>query len=469
MLFGGLAAGILALANTVQAIGSRSHEHYSLWMADSLISRSDGIMNASSASIPLQAGFTQKALSALLRQYPNNSIVADYLSRSVHSVLPYFANATQDVLLYPLDRLSNGNAMLSLSQTGRLSSNQTTAYQAGAETLRSSIDIEPRNSYGGLWYFVYPEWSYLDGMYSLAPFLSQYTLSERAAGPGLNASSLLNTTALDDVEHQLDLLWQHCRNTTSGLLVHGYDASRTAVWADPLTGASPVVWGRSLGWYFMALVDTLEILSPAPAARSYSGHVLGKLQSLAAAVVQAADPDTGAWWQVVDQPGRQGNYIESSGSAMFTYALFKAARLGYLPENETHAVQDVAEKAYGYMTDTFVVLEEDGTLGWNGTVAVCSLNSTATYDVSDMRVLAHRRQTANFPYSTTLGSLSSTTVFWARLLTSSLPWNMRSWKGHVESLELGTGLHTRGYPTRACHTRDHQDIIPYEPRRFSWK
>lgn len=380
-----LTAGILALATIAHAgAGSGSgaagvgKQPYSVWMASSLIARGDGIMKESSASEPLQAGFAQKALTALLRQYPNQSTARDYLSASVNSVQPYFSNATQDVLLYPLDRLSNGNAEISLYQH-RKHSNDTTALHAGFEALRLSIDINPRNSYGGLWYFVYPEWSYLDGMYSLAPFYSLYTLSSRDRH---NVSSVLNATALDDMAYQLDVLWQHCRNTSSGLLVHGYDASLTAVWADTVTGASPIVWGRSLGWYFMALVDTIEILYGVPATAKYADQMLEKFNSLAAAVIQAVDSDTGAWWQVVDEPGRQGNYIESSASAMFTYALFKGARLGYLPSNETTLAQKTAAKAYEYLTETFVVNETDGTLGWNGTVSVCSLNSTATYEVS---------------------------------------------------------------------------------------
>lgn len=371
-----LTAGVLGLATTIQAVGL-GNQTYSLWMASSLISRSDGIMNESSASEPLQAGFTQKAFAALVRQYPDKSAKQDYLSASVNSVLPYFFNATEDVLLYPLDRLSNGNAEISLSRRG-MHGNEIAALQAGFEALRLSIDSNPRNAYGGLWYYIYPEWSYLDGMYSLAPFYSLYTLS---ISDGTNVSSGLNTTALDDMTYQLDLLWQHCRNSSSGLLVHGYDASLTAVWAAPVTGASPIVWGRSLGWYFMGLVDTLEILSGVSAARMYADQMLEKFQALAAAAIQAVDPDSGAWWQVVDQPGREGNYIESSVSAMFTYALFKGARLGYLPSNQTTAAQRIAERAYEYLTEAFVVYETAGTLGWNGTVSVCSLNSTATYEV----------------------------------------------------------------------------------------
>lgn len=375
-----LIACILALPSATQA-ADLGHT-YSLWMADSLIARSDGIMNESSASEPLQAGFTQKAFAALLHQYPNQTTKREYLWTSVNSVLPYFANTTQDVVLYPLDRLSNGNAEISLSSDLK-HSNRTAALRAGFETLRYSIDIQPRNSYGGLWYYTYPNWSYLDGMYSLAPFYSLYTLS---TNDGVDSSSGLNTTALDDMACQLDLLWQHCRNSSSGLLVHGYDASLTAVWANPLTGASPIVWGRSLGWYFMSLVDTLEILSGASATQCYSDQLLEKFKSLVSAVIQAVDSNTGAWWQVVDQPDREGNYIESSVSAMFTYGLFKGARLGYIPSNQTILAQNIAEKAYEYLTEAFVVYETDGTLGWNGTVSVCSLNSTATYDVSDLSI-----------------------------------------------------------------------------------
>lgn len=376
-----LIAGTLALTTTTQA-ADLGQTDYSLWMADSLIARSDGIMNESSASEPLQAGFTQKAFAALLHQYPNQSTKREYLWTSVNSVLPYFANATQDVLLYPLDRLSNGNAEISLSSHGK-HSNETAALHTDFETLRLSIDLQPRNSYGGLWYYTYPNWSYLDGMYSLAPFYSLYTLYEN---DGVNSSSGLNTAALDDMAYQLDLLWQHCRNSSSGLLVHGYDASLTAVWANPVTGASPIVWGRSLGWYFMSLVDTIEILSGASATQSYAEQLLEKFDSLASAVIQAVDPITGAWWQVVDQPGREGNYIESSVSAMFTYGLFKGTRLGYIPSDQTVSAQNIADKAYEYLTEAFVVYETDGTLGWNGTVSVCSLNSTATYEVSELSI-----------------------------------------------------------------------------------
>lgn len=325
----------------------------------------------------LQAGFTQKAFTALIAQYPNNDIHAqDYIESSVDSVVPYLSNATKDALVYPLDRLSNGNAMISLL-TGSQGSphNETPLYEAAVDGLRQSIDLNRRNEEGGLWYFTYPYWSYLDGMYSLAPFYSLYTVSHSD-----NNGTLMNQTALDDMVLQMDLLWQHCLDASSGLLVHGYDASLTAVWANSITGASPHVWGRSLGWYFMALVDTLEILPRASSTSETIEVLIEKFRSLAAAVIQAVDPVTGGWWQVMDMPGREGNYIESSGSAMFTYALFKGHRLGYLKDNVTAIAPVIARRAYEYLTDAFIVQDMNGTLGYNGTVTVCSLNSTASYE-----------------------------------------------------------------------------------------
>ncbi|KAJ7777501.1 glycosyl hydrolase [Mycena maculata] len=183
-----------------------------------------------------------------------------------------------------MDRLSSGNNLINLyRETG----NET--YREAFGALRESINLNSRNAEGGLWYYVYPEWSYLDGMYSLASFYTYYTALFDAH----------NVTALRDMLHQLELLWTHCDTNGTGLLVHGYDDSKTAVWANPVTGASPHVWGRSLGWYTMALVDTLEILSHQAPEWPQLQH---RFHTLAEALSEAVDVASGAWWQVLDQP-----------------------------------------------------------------------------------------------------------------------------------------------------------------------
>ncbi|KAF2123033.1 Six-hairpin glycosidase-like protein [Lophiotrema nucula] len=334
-------------------------------MAKTIISRGQGVLTgAGDASELLQAGFTQKAFRQWLQQYPRHlsaDTFASYIKNSVDSVIPVVSNATADIKTSPLDRLSSGNNLIELY---RETNNET--YKTAFEALRTSIDLQSRNVEGGLWYYTYANWSYLDGMASFAPFYTLY-------------SSLYdeeNTAAVpDDLVLQLHLLWTHCYNNVSGLLVHGYDESYTAVWADNVTGASPHVWGRSLGWYAMAMIDTLELLNSKTYAAAHERIKL-RFNDLASALVQAVDSTTGAWWQILDQPGREGNYIESSGSAMFAYSLLKGARLGYLPKS----VINIAKRGYEYIVDEFVVNNGNGTLGYNGTVAVCSLNSTATYE-----------------------------------------------------------------------------------------
>lgn len=346
---------------------------YSAWMADSVISRGQAVVqqgSSPSASTYLQVGFFQSAIIRLIDYYHTpGSVCAEsdwemYLQTSTDSIKPYLLNATKDTG-YPLDRLSTGKGLLH-----QFEEYHTSTASDALHSLRDSINLQNKNALGGYWYFEYPNWSYLDGMYSLTPFLLSYTAHFDPK----------NESVTDDVIHQLDLLWTHCYQNQSGLLVHGYDASKTASWANPLTGASPIVWDRSLGWYLMALVDSLELSSPFP--QRLSEYLRRRLIQLAKSVVSAADSKTGCWWQVMTLPNKEGNYIESSGSAMFTAALFKAARLGSLPESFAHEARKVAGKCHNHLVDAFVVQNENGTLGYNGTVSVCSLNSSASYEVS---------------------------------------------------------------------------------------
>lgn len=378
----------------------------SKWMASSIMTRRQGIMTGKGGTSELlQAGITQKAFLALVGQYPDAADVEAYIEESAASVVPYVSNASHAALSYPMDRLSNGMALLQLSSSSSSSpanSSARASFARAADALRQSIDLNRRNPEGGLWYFTYPQWSYLDGMYSLAPFYTLYTAVQTAStdqDQDQDEAAAAAELALADMYHQVDLLWQRTRNATTGLLAHGYDASRTAVWADRTTGASPHVWDRALGWYLMALVDTVELLSTAAAADAvsasaaaalYRAPLAQKFQQLARAVLDAADPGSGAWWQVMDRPGDEGNYVEASGSAMFAYALLKGARLGYLgcPSARAAAV-DAATRAYDYLTRTFVVHESEGVLGYNGTVSVCSLNSTASYEVSQLKPISY--------------------------------------------------------------------------------
>jgi rhamnogalacturonyl hydrolase YesR len=105
----------------------------------------------------------------------------------------------------------------------------------------------------------------------------------------------------DDVVQQFTLIEKHTRDSSSGLLRHGYDYSKKASWADPVTGASPEVWDRALGWYSMALVDVLQYI---PEHHPGYRTIMGYYKQLMKALKKSADRCTGAWWLVMSQPGR---------------------------------------------------------------------------------------------------------------------------------------------------------------------
>lgn len=186
-----------------------------------------------------------------------------------------------------------------------------------------------------------------------------------------------NTTAWDDIALQYDNIEAHTRNATTGLLVHGYDESKVAVWADPETGGAPLVWNRADGWYFMSLLEVIPIWPESHEARE---RLIGYFTTLAAALLKAQD-EAGGWWLIMSEEyvGVEGNYIESSGSAMFTHGFLKGIRLGLLDSNEYLAA---AQKGYDLLANEFVTKKDNGTVDWEGTVEVGSLNSNGTFEVS---------------------------------------------------------------------------------------
>jgi rhamnogalacturonyl hydrolase YesR len=157
--------------------------------------------------------------------------------------------------------------------------------------------------------------------------------------------------------------------------VHGYDESKTAVWADATTGAAPLVWDRADGWYLWSLLEVLQLLPPTHAGYS---RLLGYFTSLAAGL-RASQDDAGGWWLILSDPyvGAAGNYMESSGSSMFTFGWLRGMRLGLLGDEYL----EPARKAYSNLVDEFVIWNDNGTLSWNGTVSVGSLSSNGTYEV----------------------------------------------------------------------------------------
>jgi len=366
---------------------------YSTWMADSQIKR-----GVAPTRYYAEATF-YRGVEAVYN-LTGKETYKTYIASQVDAVLT--ANGSfraWDFKDHQLDNIRIGATLLFLY----LSTGQT-KYRTAATFLRGQLDVQKRTRSGGFWHKdpKYPHQMWLDGLYMAGPFHAQYTQLFEPA----------NTTAWDDIVLQFDLVERHCRNETTGLLYHGYDESGKAVWANPVTGASPHFWDRAVGWYFMALVDTLDYFPETHPGRE---RLLEYYTTLARALIDVQEP-SGGFWLVLDSPGRKGNYIESSATAMFTYGWLKGVQKNYLtlsPNLENSA------RSWGYMTNNFVAKNgTGGLLNWEGTVRVGSLDQDGSFKVRwSRRESSGDEENADAVYSTTLRSPSSKTVSWAWALS----------------------------------------------------
>ncbi|MCA1744872.1 MAG: glycoside hydrolase family 88 protein, partial [Bacteroidales bacterium] len=184
------------------------------------------------------------------------------------------------------------------------------------QTLRRQMDWHPRTTEGGFWHKLkYPHQMWLDGAYMASPFLARY------------AKAFNEPELFDDVALQLLLMERHLHDPKTDLLYHGWDESRVMGWSDPETGQSSNFWGRSVGWYVMALVDVLEFFPLDHPQREQLVHILERTLM---GVVNHQDADSGVWFQVMDKGHTGGNYLESSASVMFAYAMAKGMNRGVL-------------------------------------------------------------------------------------------------------------------------------------------
>jgi unsaturated rhamnogalacturonyl hydrolase len=259
---------------------------------------------------------------------------------------------------YNIDHITPGLGMLTLY---RVTGNEK--YKKIVEQLRSQLKTHPRTNEGGFWHKkIYPNQMWLDGLYMGEPFYAEY-------------SSIFGEDNFNDIANQFAWMEKHARDPKTGLLYHGWDESMQQKWADKTTGRSPHVWGRAMGWYAMALVDTLDHF---PKDHPRRGELIAILNREAAAIAAVQDKRSGVWWDILDLPGKEKNYLESSGSAMFVYALAKGVRLGYLPEK----YWKTAEKGWTGIQKEFIKVNGQGQTDWDGTVSVSGLGGNPYRDGS---------------------------------------------------------------------------------------
>jgi unsaturated rhamnogalacturonyl hydrolase len=252
---------------------------------------------------------------------------------------------------YNIDHINNGKMLFVLyKETGE------EKYQKAAELLRSQLETHPRTTEGAFWHKqIYPYQIWLDGLYMGSPFYAEYQ------------TTFANGEGLEDIIRQFKLSYQHLIDEKTGLLYHAWDEKKIQPWANKETGLSENFWGRSMGWYLLALVDTLEILPKDTPDRDFLVQILERTLK---ALVNYQDGTSGVWYQVTDKGHEKGNYLEASCSSMFVCAMAKGIRLGALDRQEWEAQ---IKKSHQGLLDEFVLLTKEGWVNLNKNCQVAGL------------------------------------------------------------------------------------------------
>ncbi|MGN1163644.1 MAG: glycoside hydrolase family 105 protein [Candidatus Ornithospirochaeta sp.] len=201
-------------------------------------------------------------------------------------------------------------------------------YVKAVEKVYSMLSDYPRTKEGNFWHKdIYPGQVWLDGLYMGQPFYA-------------SVSTDYNDDKWDDIIGQFQsahsLLWDEER----GLYVHANDTFRKEDWCDKESGKSPCVWLRAEGWFLMALCDVYEV---AEGRTERAGELKTLLKNALDRLMVYIDDDTRMFLQLVDMKDEEGNYPETSGSAMTAYALMKGERLGMLPSGYGRMGEEILE------------------------------------------------------------------------------------------------------------------------------
>ena len=260
---------------------------------------------------------------------------------------------------YNLDNVNAGKTLFLLHDiTGK------DKYRKAYELVYSQLLGQPRTEGGNFWHkLIYPWQIWLDGLYMSQPFYMEYATKKKAYD------------LYKDIYGQFRNVVALMRDEATGLYYHACDTSKTMFWCDPETGLSRHFWLRALGWYSMALLDTLAQADPEVCPEDYA-WMKQVFRDLMDAMLRFRD-EKGMWYQVVDLKDRKPNYPETSGSAIMSYCLQKGVRLGFLPEE----YRTYGKEAFEGICERYLT-EKDGSLNLGGICLVAGLGGPQKRDGS---------------------------------------------------------------------------------------
>lgn len=249
---------------------------------------------------------------------------------------------------YNLDDVNEGRVLFDLyKKTGK------EKYKKAIFLLHEQLEKQPRTNTGNFWHkLIYPNQIWLDGLYMAQVFSVRF---QKEFGGG----------DYSDAVSQFKNVRRLMFDEEKKLYYHGCDCSKTAFWADKNTGCSKNFWLRAIGWFCISLIDNIDYLDDENAKKELCAIFSEAIDGIA----QYADTETGMFWQVVDQGGRDGNYLETSGSSMIAYAMMKGARLGVI--DGKYAA--MGKKTFDGICEKYLSVNDSGELDLGGICLVAGL------------------------------------------------------------------------------------------------
>lgn len=219
---------------------------------------------------------------------------------------------------------------------------QEERYYKAIEYIMEQLKAQPRTECGNFWYKkIYPNQIWLDSLYMALPFYMEYETV-------FNKKENYN-----DIIKQFTNVRKYIFDDNKQLYYHAYDESRSQEWADKVTGVSKCFLVRSMGRYLMSLIDTIDVMS-IEIFEAYK-TLEDLFKEAVKGILQYQDKDNKMFYQLIDRSVVEGNYIETTGTSMITYAILKGCRLGVLSE-EKYKVR-AEEMLASVATDRLVEVE----------------------------------------------------------------------------------------------------------------
>lgn len=249
---------------------------------------------------------------------------------------------------YNLDDVNEGRVLFDLyKKTGK------EKYKKAILLLHEQLEKQPRTNTGNFWHkLIYPNQIWLDGLYMAQVFSVRF---QKEFGDG----------DYSDAVSQFKNVRRLMFDENKKLYYHGCDCSRSAFWADKETGCSKNFWLRAIGWFCISLIDNIDYIDDESARE----ELIKIFKEAVKGIARYADPDTNMYWQVVDQGGREGNYLETSGSSMIAYAMMKGARLGVI--DEKYAA--MGKRTFDGICEKYLSVNDNGELNLGGICLVAGL------------------------------------------------------------------------------------------------